>query len=1393
MMEFIRTSRRKEEVEKILHPFVREWFFKKFKEFSLPQLYGVMEIHQGNNILVSAPTGATKTLTAFLSILNELVKLDIDGKLEDKIYAVYISPLKALSRDVEVNLTTPLEEINEIAKKHDKKLSIRIGLRTGDTTQSERAKMIRNVPHIIVTTPESLAIVLTAPKFREYMRDVKYCIIDEIHALAENKRGVHLSLSVERLKELTGKDFCRIGLSATIHPLTEIAQYLVGAENNCKIADVQFIKKMDLKVLSPVKDLINTSYEEQNKAMYELIDNLIQEHKTTLIFTNTRAATERVVHHLKEIFPKNYSDNIGAHHGSLSKESRLNLENRLRKGELKVVVCLEGNTKILDDKGNWVKIKDIGERSVASLGKNFKLNNNKVITKITKENKDNLIKIKTSLGKKIICTKEHKFLTIDEYGSVKWKETKDFNEGDPIATIRRYDYKALTKKELNDLVLENYPDEGYLELKKEFLDKIKNEIISKYKKIKIYWLNEIKDKLSYSTFLHYLRGNYLFRVGIIKKIVRDLSIKNEQLWKNIVSFSSDKHKAHRLEISSDMMRLLGFMSAEGYLSERALYISNRNQKLLDYYSRLIKKLSGKEPFKKLSSSGTPVFSWESVFLSKFLQNIGFKLGKKARINNVPQFVFSLDTNIVFSFLSGYLDGDGFPETKKDGRTYSIGFSTTSEEMANDLTKLLLREGISASIREKYVDEKPQLLNGRVIIKKGWFYEVVIIGGESLRLFIKHINPIRKNLVNAKETIPPEGYSNLDIIPNLGINLRKIRKNIGISTYRLYKESKLNPTKYELNSSGISRKQLSRLLSIYNIHDNPINHLSNSDIFWERVKSKVNAGKDKFVYNIEVKNDHNYIANGFITKNCSTSLELGIDIGFIDLVILLGSPKSVARCLQRIGRSGHKLHETSKGRIIVLDRDDLIECSVMLKSAIERKIDTIHIPRNCLDVLAQQIYGIAISDRISYNDLLNLVKRSYCYKDLEKKDFDSVLNYLSGEFTSLEDRHVYAKIWWDKETDMIGRKGKLSRIIYMTNIGTIPDETHVTVKVGEQVIGYIDEGLLERLKRRDVFVLGGDRYEFQFASGMVAQVKSTVDRPPTIPSWFSEMLPLSFDLAMEIEKFRRLMEEKFSKKRSREEILKFIDEYLYVDKNSAEAIYRYFNEMFQYVKEIPNDKKILIEHYTAYNKKFVVFHTLYGRRVNDVLSRATAYLVGLLGKRDVEIGINDNGFYLSSEDNMQARRAFDSLKSKDLDNVMEIALEKTEVLRRRFRHCAGRSLMILREYKGKRKRVGRQQVSSMLLISAVKRISNDFPILKEARREVLEDLMDINNTNEILKRVESGGIKIKEIDTKIPSPFAFNLVLQGYVDVFKMEDRLDFLKRMHQLVLAKIGKTEKIEV
>jgi ATP-dependent Lhr-like helicase len=243
---------------------------------------------------------------------------------------------------------------------------------------------------------------------------------------------------------------------------------------------------------------------------------------------------------------------------------------------------------------------------------------------------------------------------------------------------------------------------------------------------------------------------------------------------------------------------------------------------------------------------------------------------------------------------------------------------------------------------------------------------------------------------------------------------------------------------------------------------------------------------------------------------STSLELGIDIGYIDLVILLGSPKSSARALQRIGRAGHKLHDTAKGCFLVLDRDDLVECSVMMKEIVERKIDRVQIPRNCLDVLSQQIYGMAIYKVWDIDEMFFMIRKSYCYSELEKQDFLAVISYLAGEY-ELEHRNVYAKIWYDSETRQIGKRGKLARVIYMTNIGTIPEESFVNVVVArggnsQQKVGVIDEGFLERMKPGDVFVLGGSRYQYLYTRGMNIYVSSSVNRPPTIPSWASEMLP-----------------------------------------------------------------------------------------------------------------------------------------------------------------------------------------------------------------------------------------------------------------------------------------------
>jgi ATP-dependent Lhr-like helicase len=472
----------------------------------------------------------------------------------------------------------------------------------------------------------------------------------------------------------------------------------------------------------------------------------------------------------------------------------------------------------------------------------------------------------------------------------------------------------------------------------------------------------------------------------------------------------------------------------------------------------------------------------------------------------------------------------------------------------------------------------------------------------------------------------------------------------------------------------------------------------------------------------------------------------------------------------------------------MDRDDLVECCVMKREITERKIDKIQIPKNCLDVLSQIIFGFAIYKVWEFEDLLDTVRGSYCYRGLSKSDFLSVLSYLRGDY-ALEARHVYGKIWYDEKTKQIGKKGKLARVLYMTNVGTIPDEAYVSVVIGvgerkNAKVGSVDEGFVERLKRGDVFVLGGEKYGFLYARGMNIYVTASVQRPPTIPSWFSEMLPLSFDLALEISRFRELVKDRLKSGKSPDETREFIEDYLHVTKRIASEILEYMKIQQDYIG-IPSLKEIIVENYRG-EKNYFVFHTLYGRRINDALSRAIGFLVGRQGARDVEIGINDNGFLLIGEkiDKSKIEKAIKFLNSGNIEEILKEAIEKTEILKRRFRHCATRALMILRNYKGRTRSVGRQQVSSTLLYSSVKRISEEFPILKEAKREVMEDVMDINNTRKIVELIKDEKIKVKYALTELPSPFSLNLISQSHQDFIKIESKIEFLKRVYKALREK---------
>jgi ATP-dependent Lhr-like helicase len=320
------------------HPLVREWFVRRFGTPTEPQEQGWPHILAGRTTLISAPTGSGKTLAAFLACIDRLVRKALDGDLTDRTEVLYVSPLKALGNDIQKNLEVPLGEILQMAGERGLLMpEIRTAVRTGDTLMHERRAMLKRPPHILVTTPESLYILLTAERSRAILRDVQTVIVDEIHAVADDKRGAHLSLSLERLEALTHRRPVRIGLSATQKPIEEVAHFLTGNGRPAPvIVDIGHKRKLDLAVEVPGSPLGPIATNEMWEEIYNRLVELVEQHRSTLIFVNTRRLAERVAHHLGERLGE---DNVAAHHGSLSRKLRLNAEKKLKDGEVKVLVA----------------------------------------------------------------------------------------------------------------------------------------------------------------------------------------------------------------------------------------------------------------------------------------------------------------------------------------------------------------------------------------------------------------------------------------------------------------------------------------------------------------------------------------------------------------------------------------------------------------------------------------------------------------------------------------------------------------------------------------------------------------------------------------------------------------------------------------------------------------------------------------------------------------------------------------------------------------------------------------------------------------------------------------------------------------------------------------------
>ncbi len=876
-----------------LRPSTQEWWVENFGEFvpqnggffTPPQKGAIPLIDEDENCLVAAPTGSGKTQASFCAIIDDLFgRATGDDGLENSVYCLYVSPLKSLANDIHRNLAEPLSGITEKLEARGESVEIRHAIRHGDTSDSDRQAMLEETPHILNTTPETLAILLNSPKFKKKLETVEYVIVDEIHSLADNKRGTHLSVSLERLERMCETSPTRIGCSATVEPLSAIGEFLVGGTSTddgwqpreFEIVDARFVREFDIELHCPTDDLINTPRNVVTERFYTQLDELVADHTNTLVFTNTRSGAERVLHNLRERGEYDES-NSGCHHGSLSKERRTEIERGLKDGDLDVVTT------------------------------------------------------------------------------------------------------------------------------------------------------------------------------------------------------------------------------------------------------------------------------------------------------------------------------------------------------------------------------------------------------------------------------------------------------------------------------------------------------------------------------------------------STSLELGIDMPYIDLVVQVGSPKSVAALLQRVGRAGHRLGRTVKGRVIALDRDELIECAVMLKKAEEGFVDRVFVPENAHDVAAQQVYGMAINGPRPEAEIRNALESAYPYRNYSDDEYESLFRYLTADYEGMEEKNVYAKVWRDENdapggehhheefepgTPLVGKRGRLARVIYMTNIGTIPDSfsCDVFTRSGEEWVGQLDESYLDTLESGDVFVLGGQRYEYRYRRGSKVYVDPTSARP-NVPSWFSERLPLSYDLGREILRFRRellgLLESD-----GPPAVRRWLRE-LPLDENTVRGLTRMFETQLEYAgaDSVSTDRRLSVEielDREAYRRNYYV-HANYGRQFNDGLSRLLAYRFAQAANANVKIAVADHGFTLSMPLNRKVdiESVLEGIHATEVRNDLRAALSGTDLLKRYFRINATRSLMILKRYKGYEKSASQQQVSSEMLLGFAENKS-DFAVLEETYREILEDKLDVGAVETFIASVTAGSIDLAVNRVDSPTPLAFGLATLMASDVVLAEDESAVLREFHERVMAEIG-------
>ncbi len=1279
-----------------------------FAEPTDPQREAIPAILEGNNVLLIAPTGTGKTEAAILPILSKFIE---SPERPPGIKILYVTPLRALNRDL-------LERLEWWCNG----LDVKIAVRHGDTDVKERGRQAKNPPDLLITTPETLQAILPGRIMRRHLRSILYVIVDEVHEFSENKRGSQLSIALERLRSVTARDPQLVGLSATIGSPERVANFLVGIGRPFKVISVPVARHMILRIIYP--EPTNEDYELANilythpevAARLRVMRKLIEGHRSVLLFTNTRAIAEVLASRFK-VWDIDFP--VSIHHGSLAKPARIAAERGLKGGKLRGLVCVSGDSRVLLSNGQWTPIRTLASHKtpleILSLSRSLRIRPASARS-AEETGMGQLIQVTTRSGFRLKCTSDHRFLTIDEDGKLKWISARNLKPGLPLALARAFPYKEHSIK-----LFQFLPEDIYIRISDHLRNDIKTILRDRYRT----YVNIARHlQVSRSKIRGYLSRGNAIPYSTFKLLLREAGFHLRDVYHEIEAVGCRNYVSGSLpwRINERVARFIGFLLSDGSISRRGIIrLHNSDLILLRRYIDILRSEFSLICRTRRDSEGVWHARTHATWLCKALRNMGIKGGKNASSVRIPPIFFSLPSKLVFAFLAGYFDGGGCIE-RRGQRIYSASFIAFSEGMARDLQLLLLNQGILSNLRK----EESEGREGRTE------YTVAVREGRHLRTLLKKCQFSHGRKLGV--TSAGDGCSQRDCMPNIGENLKNVREGTNLTTYGVQEKCGMSPYKCEKNERAITRREVSKPPSVYSqFADIPNSVEAASDIFWDCVRNVEKTHRVEPVYDIfDVNPSSNFIVDGFITHNCTSSLELGLDIGRVDLCIQYVSPRQVTRLLQRVGRSGHRIGGVAKGVIVTLDSEDTLEAMVIARRAYLESLEPVSIPEKPFDALTHQITGMLLRRRrMPFQRILEIIRKAYPYRDLTEEDLVKVLTYMHTR---------YPRLAWVSFKDKLAlsprdRKGMYE--YYYGNLSMIPYEKNYLVidETNDTPIGILDEAFVSEYGEIGTkFIVRGNPWKIVNVYGDKIYVKPVEDPTGAIPSWVGEEIPVPFEVALEVGKIRRFVEERIKKGIGLEEVVSDLSKTYPAD---ARTISRAINEIVEQVRlgfPIPTDRRITVEDWEDY----VIIHACFGSMVNRTIARLIGHM--LSEKTGYTIGVQQDPYRIvlrtlgvaSSTDVIHVLR---ELIDMDIRDVAIKASAKTGLFKRRLIHVA--------------RRFGALSKWADLSSVSIGRLSKSFEgtvIYDEAIKETFDKDLDIRNSALIFKRIRDGEIEVTHLRT-----------------------------------------------